>query len=85
MRAGAYNRTCEAIAVQHEDLQIDQFAELLGQFSCKKKMKMSANIQRMYAGTYNRTCQFVPEEPKCLQIGQLPKFDGNSSYDSRKV
>ena len=43
MYDGAYNRTCKAIELQHEDLQIDQFAELLGQFSCKK-MEMLAKV-----------------------------------------
>ena len=74
----------ELIVVQVENGQIDEIAELLGQFTCKTS-KMSANIQRMYAGTYNRTSQLVVHEDKHLQIDQLPKFDGNSSCDLRKV
>ena len=35
-----------------EKFQIYEFAELLGQFSCKR-VEMSANTQRMYVGTYN--------------------------------
>ena len=80
MYDGTYNRTCEAIALQVEHLQIDEVAKLLGQCSCKK-VAMSANIQCMYDGAYNRTCQLVPPEDKLFQIDQLPKFDGNSSCD----
>ena len=41
----------ELIVEQVEIGQIDEAAELLGQFSCKKS-EMSANTQRMYVGTY---------------------------------
>ena len=52
MYDGTYNRTCEAIELQHELFQIDEVAELLGQLTCKQ-VKMLANTQYMSAGTYN--------------------------------
>ena len=43
MYAGTYNRTCEAIALQVERLQIDEVAELLGQLSCNTQVNASKN------------------------------------------
>ena len=41
MYDGTYNRTCEAIALQHELFQIDEVAELLGQLSCNTQVNVS--------------------------------------------
>ena len=41
MYAGTYNRTCEAIELQHELFQIDEVAELLGQLSCNTQVNVS--------------------------------------------
>ena len=38
---GTYNRTCEAILLQLEHLQIDELAELLGQLSCNTQVNVS--------------------------------------------
>ena len=43
MYDGTYNRTCEAIVLQDEHLQIDEVAELLGQLSCNTQVNVSKN------------------------------------------
>ena len=75
----------ELIVVQVKSGQLDEVAELLGQFTYKTWWKCQITHKHMYAGTYNRTCQLVPPEAKRSQIDQLPKFDRNSSCDLRKV
>ena len=45
MYDGTYKLALELIISQVELSQIDEVAELLGQFTCKKKVKMSANAQ----------------------------------------
>jgi hypothetical protein len=42
----------ELIAVQKEVGQIDELAELLGQFTCTKRWDVSKTHKRMYDGAY---------------------------------
>ena len=48
----------EPIVVQEEVGQIDEGAEFLGQFSCKK-MEMSGNMKCMCAGTYELGLELI--------------------------
>ena len=65
-----------------ELFQIDEVAELLGQFSCQN-VKMSANIQRMFVGTYNSNSQLALEcivaEPELSQIHEVAELLGQFS------
>ena len=45
----------ELVAAQVKAGQVDETAELLGQFPCQK-VTMSANLQRMYVGAYDSPC-----------------------------
>ena len=77
MYAGTYKLALELIVVQEEIHQIDEVAELLGQFSCKN-VKMSADIQRMYAGTYNSPWNSLSPRPSWVKLTRLPSCLGSS-------
>ena len=84
MYAGTYKLALELIDVQVELGQIDKFAELLGELSCKN-VKMSANRQHMYAGTYNLPWNRLNCSWSCFRLMRLPSSFGNSPAKNGNV
>jgi hypothetical protein len=72
----------ELIAVQEKLGQIDEDAELLGQFSCKK-VECQQTLQRMYAGTYNRTCEAIALQLEVFQFDEVAELLGQLSCSTQ--
>ena len=79
--------TSELIAVQAQHGQIDEVAELFGEFACKnQKGGMSAkhtNTCNSYAGTYNRTCEAIALQVEHLQIDEVAELLGQLSCNTQ--
>ena len=67
----------ELIDVQPEHGQVDELAELLGQYSCQKAT-MSANTQRMYIYWDIQILPPSPQYPilRCIKLVRAPHSDG---------
>ena len=81
---GTYNRTCEAIALQVEHLQIDEVAELLGQLSCNTQVNVSKHTIHVCWGI-RLALKLVVARIKVRQIDKVAKLLGKFYLQKAKM